>query len=87
MTLEAELCACRALHRTHGTTYYWATKALPRIVQPHVHALYGVCRYADEIVDALSDAPIVERAAALDASAATSFSMISQRRREQSPRS
>ena len=67
VTLEQSYAACRALHRSHGTTYYWATKALPRIVQPHVHALYGVCRYADEIVDALDDAPIEERAAALDA--------------------
>jgi 15-cis-phytoene synthase len=67
VTLEQSYAVCRALHRSHGTTYYWATKALPRIVQPHVHALYGVCRYADEIVDALDDAPVVERAAALDA--------------------
>ena len=42
---------CRALHRRHGTTYFWATQVLPRDKRPHVDALYGFCRYADEIVD------------------------------------
>ncbi len=49
--LEASYRACRALHRRHGTTYYWATRLLPARSRPHVHALYGFCRYADEIVD------------------------------------
>jgi len=43
---------CRRLTRLHGTTYYWATRVLPAIRRPHVYALYGFCRYADEIVDA-----------------------------------
>jgi 15-cis-phytoene synthase len=32
-----------------------------------VHALYGFCRYADEIVDDLGPAPVEDRTAALDA--------------------
>ena len=39
------------MHRRHGTTYFWATQVLPRDKRPHVDALYGFCRYADEIVD------------------------------------
>ncbi len=65
--LQASYALGRRLHRAHGTTYYWATRALPRADQPHVHALYGLCRYADEIVDAPDRGSIAERAAALDA--------------------
>jgi 15-cis-phytoene synthase len=50
-TLEQSYEACRQLNRKHGTTYYWSTYALPRIKRHHVHALYGFCRFADEIVD------------------------------------
>lgn len=50
-TLAASYEACRRLNRAHGTTYYWATLVLPRVTRPHVHALYGFCRHADEIVD------------------------------------
>ena len=50
-TLEQSYESCRRLNRAYGTTYYWSTYALPRIKRHHVHALYGFCRYADEIVD------------------------------------
>lgn len=42
---------CRALHARHGRTYFLATRLLPPHKRPHVHALYGFARYADEIVD------------------------------------
>ncbi|WP_230686555.1 phytoene/squalene synthase family protein [Catellatospora vulcania] len=42
---------CRDLHRRHGRSYYLATRLLPAWKRPHVHALYGFARYADEIVD------------------------------------
>lgn len=64
-TLEASYAACRRLHRRHGTTYYYATVALPRVKRHHVHALYGFCRCADEIVDGLGAAPVAARADAL----------------------
>lgn len=45
----------RRLLRTHGTTYYWATLALPAPSRPHVQALYGLCRLADDEVDLGAD--------------------------------
>jgi phytoene synthase len=48
---------CRELHRRHGRTYYLATRLLPAWKRPHVHALYGFTRYADEIVDDTADLP------------------------------
>lgn len=65
-TLEASYEECRTLHRRHGTTYYWATMLLPKGSRRHVHALYGFCRYADEIVDDLGPASVERRATALD---------------------
>jgi phytoene synthase len=45
---------CRRLNALHGKTYYLATLILPKKKRPHVHALYGFARYADEIVDDLA---------------------------------
>ena len=64
-TLDESYERCRELNKRYGTTYYWATYALPRIKRHHVHALYGFCRYADDIVDDLGPAPVVEREKAL----------------------
>jgi phytoene synthase len=67
--VEPELAAayerCRQLHRRHGRTYYLATRLLPAWKRPHVHALYGFTRYADEIVDSTDYLPDGERAARL----------------------
>jgi 15-cis-phytoene synthase len=65
VTLEESYERCRQLNRRHGTTYYWSTYALPRIKRHHVHALYGFCRYADDIVDDLGPVPVEVRATAL----------------------
>lgn len=65
-TLASSYELCRRLHRRHGTTYYWATRALPAVSRPHVHALYGLCRHADEVVDAPIGPSIAERAIRLD---------------------
>lgn len=45
---------CKRLNAQHGKTYYLATLLLPKSKRPHVHALYGFARYADEIVDDLA---------------------------------
>ena len=45
---------CKRLNSLHGKTYYLATLLLPKAKRPHVHALYGFARYADEIVDDLT---------------------------------
>jgi phytoene synthase len=64
--VEARLAAayrhCQRLHRRHGRTYYLATRLLPAWKRPHVHALYGFARYADEIVDRTDGLPAAERA-------------------------
>jgi 15-cis-phytoene synthase len=59
--LIAAYARCRELHRRHGRTYYLATRLLPADKRPHVHALYGFTRYADEIVDRTDGAPAGER--------------------------
>jgi phytoene synthase len=58
---------CRQLHRRYGTTYYLSTYLLPASKRPDVHALYGFCRYADDIVDDLGGRPVAERRDALSA--------------------
>ena len=65
--LDAAYSTCRAVHRRHGTTYYWAAHVLPARQRRHVHALYAYCRLADEIVDDLGAASPAMRRAALTA--------------------
>jgi 15-cis-phytoene synthase len=64
-TLEESYARCRQLNKAYGTTYYVATYLLPRVKRHHVHALYGFCRHADDIVDDLGPAPVEDRARAL----------------------
>jgi phytoene synthase len=65
VTLAESYARCRELNKRFGTTYYAATFLLPRAKRPHVHALYGFCRYADDIVDDLGPVPVDVRAKAL----------------------
>ena len=65
VTLEQSYATCRVLNKRYGTTYYWASLALPRVKRHHVWAVYGFCRYADDIVDDLGPVPVEARAAAL----------------------
>jgi phytoene synthase len=53
--LRAAYEACRKLNADHGKTYYLASLLLPPAKRPHVWALYGFARYADEFVDSFSD--------------------------------
>jgi 15-cis-phytoene synthase len=53
--LRAAYEACRKLNADHGKTYYLASLLLPPAKRPHVWALYGFARYADEFVDSLTD--------------------------------
>lgn len=43
---------CARLTRAHGTTYFWGAMLLERPRRRHVHAVYALCRLADDIVDA-----------------------------------
>ena len=65
VSLEASYENCRQLNKRYGTTYYWSTSLLPRVKRHHVHALYGLCRYADDIVDDLGPVPVAVRERAL----------------------
>lgn len=51
--LQRSYLRCRRLHAEHGRTYFLATRLLPAAKRPFVHALYGLARYTDEIVDSL----------------------------------
>ncbi|MGH3694217.1 MAG: phytoene/squalene synthase family protein [Pseudonocardiaceae bacterium] len=69
--LRGSYSRCRELNASHGRTYFLATRLLPPAQRPAIHALYGLARYADEIVDDLSDTrPWPQRLAELDALAA-----------------
>lgn len=63
--LAASYDLCRQLHAAHGRTYFFATRFLPRARRKHVHALYALARYADDLVDhwGLSWSPHQRRAA------------------------
>jgi phytoene synthase len=65
VTIAESYALCKEFNKRHGTTYYWSTKVLPADKRPHVHALYGFCRYADDIVDDLGPVPTAQRQAAL----------------------
>ena len=63
--LVASYAFCRDLHRTHGRTYYLATRLLPAWKRPYVHALYGFTRYTDDLVDRVDGTDPVRRAEVL----------------------
>jgi 15-cis-phytoene synthase len=66
--LEESYRTCRRMQRRHDPTYYYATRCLPREVQPAVHALYGFVRGADQLVDGPGRPPAgAPRRDALDA--------------------
>ena len=64
-TLEDSYARCRQLNKAYGKTYYASTFLLPRVKRHHVHALYGFCRHADDIVDDLGAVPVEDREKAL----------------------
>jgi 15-cis-phytoene synthase len=42
---------CAKLTWRYGTTYFWGAALLPKTQRKHVHAVYALCRLADDIVD------------------------------------
>ncbi len=64
-TLAESYARCRVLNRQFGTTYYAASYLLPRVKRHHVHALYGFCRHADDIVDDVGPVAVDVRAKVL----------------------
>lgn len=56
----------RRLNARHGRTYYLATFLLPAHKRPFVHALYGLARYADDIVDTIGPESAADRSTRLE---------------------
>lgn len=46
---------CRAITRYHAKTFYLATRFLPNEKQRGIFAIYGLCRYLDNLVDDCED--------------------------------
>jgi 15-cis-phytoene synthase len=42
---------CAKLTWRYGTTYFWGAALLPKPERKHVHAIYALCRLADDLVD------------------------------------
>jgi phytoene/squalene synthetase len=51
--LQASYRRCERITRQHGTTYWWGARLLSRESRQHVHAVYALCRLADDVVDDL----------------------------------
>ncbi len=46
---------CRAITKKHAKTFYMATRFLPNQKQRSIFAIYGLCRYLDDLVDETED--------------------------------
>lgn len=46
---------CRSMTRLHAKTFYMATRFLPNHKQRSIFAIYGLCRYLDDLVDESED--------------------------------
>ena len=74
---------CASLTWRYGTTYYWGAALLPRPRRKHVHAVYALCRLADDIVDdqqTVDRGDVAATAAALQAFADRFRAAVAERR-------
>lgn len=46
---------CRQITREHAKTFYLATRFLPNEKQRSIFAIYGLCRYVDDLIDEAED--------------------------------
>jgi 15-cis-phytoene synthase len=53
--LQKAYSHCREITRHHAKTFYMATRFLPREKQRSIFAIYGICRYLDDLVDEAMD--------------------------------
>lgn len=53
--LKKAYAHCRSITRTHAKTFYMATRFLPYHKQRSIFAIYGLCRYLDDLVDEAED--------------------------------
>ncbi|MEX1062338.1 MAG: squalene/phytoene synthase family protein [Balneolaceae bacterium] len=57
---------CRQITRRYAKTFYMATRFLPREKQRSIFAVYGLCRYLDNLVDDMEDLGYGEKITAED---------------------
>ncbi len=53
--LQRAYAHCRMITRVHAKTFYMATRFLPNHKQRSIFAIYGLCRYLDDLVDEAED--------------------------------
>ncbi len=53
--LRSAYSHCRAITRFYAKTFYMATRFLPNEKQRSIFAIYGLCRYIDNLVDEATD--------------------------------
>ncbi|MBO6536202.1 MAG: squalene/phytoene synthase family protein [Balneolaceae bacterium] len=53
--LQSAYSHCRAITRFYAKTFYMATRFLPNEKQRSIFAIYGLCRYLDNLVDETMD--------------------------------
>jgi 15-cis-phytoene synthase len=58
---------CRNITRAHAKTFYLATRFLPNEKQRSIFAIYGLCRYVDDLIDESEDLITLEKINAADA--------------------
>ncbi len=58
---------CRAVVRTHGRTFFFASQFLPSTRRRAIHAAYAYCRIADDAVDRAPSTGVTAAARTLDA--------------------
>lgn len=58
---------CRNITRSHAKTFYLATRFLPNEKQRSIFAIYGLCRYVDDLIDESEDLITMSKINAADA--------------------
>lgn len=53
--LQKAYAHCRMITKVHAKTFYMATRFLPNHKQRSIFAIYGLCRYVDDLVDEAED--------------------------------
>lgn len=53
--LKSAYSHCRFITKKHAKTFYMATRFLPNEKQRGIFAIYGLCRYLDDLVDEAED--------------------------------
>ncbi len=54
-SLKEAYMHCRSITKKHAKTFYMATRFLPNEKQRGIFAIYGLCRYLDDLVDEAED--------------------------------